>query len=309
MKPRTFTLLMVLFIVFMHSVNVQGSTVYAYNDFINTFENSEIKAHVLNNDIGLSDGVKSLTITIQPEYGQAVVQEDNTILYIPNESYTGEDYFEYSVCNGYGNCGTASVKVVVEDIDFTPVVINDSAIYNHGSSLQFDFLANDVIGGDRPIVITFLNDLQQGDYVLTDENLLDVKFERKFIGVDSLIYSVCDTDNDCDEGIIYFNVSHGGDTEFFIPDGFSPNRDNINETFEVPDFYSYYSNDYSDISVVIVDSWGRVVYQNEKYKNDWDGVANQGASKGKVVPAGTYYYIFRIEGHEKPLTGYVYVAN
>ena len=82
-----------------------------------------------------------------------------------------------------------------------------------------------------------------------------------------------------------------GNIDFYLPEGFSPNGDGINDTFYVPDFSTY-----QGIQITIIDSWGSQVYQNDDYKNDWDGIANKGNNKGKLVAAGTYYYIISIKG-------------
>ncbi|TRX66502.1 gliding motility-associated C-terminal domain-containing protein [Carboxylicivirga sp. M1479] len=278
--------------------------VYAYDDKISGFENNSVNIPVLNNDFGLQNGVSSLVIVEEPSNGQAIVEADNTITFIPDYSFVGKDEFMYKVCNTDGSCDQASVFVDIENVDFKPIAVNDTVVYLHGAPVEVDFLGNDTIKGDEPLSITIFGDLKQGEYLLNTANNLEVEFERRFIGVDSLDYMVCDTDNDCSTARIYFHVKHGGDIEFYIPQGFSPNGDGINDTFYVPDFSNYQA-----ISITVADSWGNIVYQNEQYQNDWDGIANKGSSKGKLVLAGTYYYVFNIQGFGEQLTGFVYVAK
>ncbi|MCG8580558.1 MAG: gliding motility-associated C-terminal domain-containing protein [Bacteroidales bacterium] len=279
-------------------------TVYAYDDFIKGLENKSVNIPVLNNDFGLERGVSSLKVIVEAENGKAVVEADNTITFTPDHSFVGKDEFIYKVCNTDGSCDEASVFVEIENVDFKPEAINDTITYLHGTPVIVDFLANDIIEGDEPLMITILGELKQGDFYLNDENLLEVEFERRFVGKDSLDYIVCDVDNDCSQARILFDVRHGGDVDFYIPEGFSPNGDGVNDTFYVPDFSTY-----QGIKLTIVDSWGSQVYQNNDYQNDWNGVANRGNNKGKPVGAGTYYYIITINGFDKQLTGFVYVAR
>jgi len=288
----------------LFQVALSQNTVYAYGDYINGFENREIEVPVLNNDSGLTDGVKSLTITIQPDNGQAIVQDDNTVLFIPDYSFSGDDQFKYEVCNIYGNCDIAIVDISVQDVDFEPEAVNDTITYLHGSTLEFDLLANDIIEGDGPVTISILNDLSQGSYYLNSDNKLELEFERKFIGSDSVKYSICDTDNDCSEAYVLIYVTHGDDTEFYIPQGFSPNGDGVNDTFYVPDFSTY-----EGVCLSVVDSWGNIVFQSRNYTNNWNGISNRGNNNGKIVPPGSYYYDFKIEGVSKQITGCVYVAK
>jgi gliding motility-associated-like protein len=278
--------------------------VYAYDDLIKGFENKKVNIPVLNNDFGLEDGVGSLLIISEAENGKAIVEDDNSITFTPDHSFFGSDEFKYKVCNKDGSCDEASVFVEIEDVDFQPEAVNDTVTYLHGTSAEVDILINDIIIGDEPLVITILGELKQGTYFLNDDNLLEVEFERRFVGKDSLEYIVCDIDNDCSQAKILFDVKHGGDIDFFIPEGFSPNGDGINDTFYVPDFSTY-----QGIQITIVDSWGNQVYQNDDYQNDWNGIANEGNTKGSLVTAGTYYYIISINGFSKKLTGFVYVAR
>lgn len=279
-------------------------TVYAYDDLIKGFENKSVNIPVLNNDFGLENGVSSLSITEEAENGKAIVEDDNTITFIPNHSFFGKDEFKYKVCNTDGSCDEASVFVDIEDIDFQPEAVNDTVTYLHGTQVEVDFLANDIIVGDEPLTVTILGELKYGDYYLNADNILEVEFERRFVGKDSLDYIVCDVDNDCSQAKILFDVRHGGDIDFYIPEGFSPNGDGINDTFYVPDFSTY-----QGIEITIVDSWGSIVYQSNEYTNDWNGIANKGNNKGNAVAAGTYYYIISINGFDKQLTGFVYVAR
>jgi gliding motility-associated-like protein len=83
----------------------------------------------------------------------------------------------------------------------------------------------------------------------------------------------------------------------FIPEGFSPNGDGINDFFVIQ-----HVPDDVQVQLGIYNRWGNLVYQNENYKNDWDGKANQGirtSGTGQNLPDGTYYYQIRLsDGQE-----------
>jgi gliding motility-associated-like protein len=71
----------------------------------------------------------------------------------------------------------------------------------------------------------------------------------------------------------------------FIPEGFSPNGDNVYDYFviENPQKYKLY--------VAIFNRWGNILYENNDYDNSWDGKAQKGIIIGEGVPDGTYFYI------------------
>jgi hypothetical protein len=79
--------------------------------------------------------------------------------------------------------------------------------------------------------------------------------------------------------------------EIFIPEGFSPNGDGVNDLF-VLDLYDKTLT----INLQVYNRWGGLVYAQENYQNNWDGNANQGANlTGKTnLPDGTYFYLVRL---------------
>ena len=76
----------------------------------------------------------------------------------------------------------------------------------------------------------------------------------------------------------------------FIPSGFSPNGDDINDFFEIKGI-----NDISN-ELIIINSGGNEIYRQKNYQNDWDGTYKT----GEELPDGTYYYIFYIFDTDKP---------
>lgn len=76
--------------------------------------------------------------------------------------------------------------------------------------------------------------------------------------------------------------SDGG---MFIPEGFSPNGDGINDKFVI----RHPSG--TKIVLEIYNRWMSLVYRNNDYNNDWEGTSNVGVgASNQSVPAGTYFY-------------------
>ena len=76
----------------------------------------------------------------------------------------------------------------------------------------------------------------------------------------------------------------------FIPQGFSPNGDGINDLFVIRGAGSL------TISLDVYNRWGHLVYRNNDYQNDWDGRPNTGITLGtnaNGLPDGTYYYVVK----------------
>ncbi|MBD2700531.1 DUF11 domain-containing protein [Spirosoma sp. BT702] len=85
-------------------------------------------------------------------------------------------------------------------------------------------------------------------------------------------------------------------TTVFIPQGFSPNGDGINDLFVIRGTAGM------QVSMEVYNRWGHMVYQNNDYKNDWDGKPNNGiaiSSDPNGLPDGTYYYIITLSDGRK----------
>lgn len=76
--------------------------------------------------------------------------------------------------------------------------------------------------------------------------------------------------------------------DFIIPNIFTPNGDGSNDLFVIKGLYG------SGNSLLIYNRWGKKVYENPDYKNDWNGSVN-----GKPLSDGTYFYVMiRSNGEE-----------
>ena len=74
-----------------------------------------------------------------------------------------------------------------------------------------------------------------------------------------------------------------------VPTAFSPNGDNINETFLIPNLHQGLIS--RDNILTIYDQYGQVVFEQKNYANNWRG----NDLSGRALPIGTYYYQFRYE--------------
>lgn len=101
-------------------------------------------------------------------------------------------------------------------------------------------------------------------------------------------------DNDEPTVITLQSVSPEGTV--FIPEGFSPNGDGINDQFVVSRVPTN-----TTVQLKVYNRWGSLVYASDNYRNDWSGTSNQGGvgPKGQGLPEGTYFYTVRLsDGRE-----------
>lgn len=88
-----------------------------------------------------------------------------------------------------------------------------------------------------------------------------------------------------------------------VPNGFSPNGDQINDYFVIPELVNYQGK------LIVWNRWGDIVYQTNDYQNDWGGTCETGAcfENGGDVTAGTFFYSLDVGGIAKE--GYVTIVR
>lgn len=92
----------------------------------------------------------------------------------------------------------------------------------------------------------------------------------------------------------------------FIPQGFSPNNDGINDSFEISNLL----NIYEDFELNIYSREGNLIHTARNSDGFWDGIATKGLLfTGNTVPVGTYYYVLVLNDPKYPeaFIGWVYV--
>lgn len=278
-----------------------GEVPLAYNDLIRMNENDTYDINVVNNDLGLTSGISSLTISVKPEHGSAWFGDDQRLYYQPATYYIGEDYLEYKVCNNDGNCATASVSITVNDYDFKPECVDDVVNVCEGKATEIDILKNDRNLYDLDLDVEIVQMPKKGTAYLNASQSIEIQITSFFLEQDTLKYKVCDAEGDCDEGLVLISLIHDDDT-YYIPEGFSPNGDGINDTFNIPQFEGF-----PDRQITIMDRNGFIVFQTNQYNNAWDGRGNRNQYNGALCPAGVYYYRLEIGGLNQIFTGYIYL--
>jgi len=94
--------------------------------------------------------------------------------------------------------------------------------------------------------------------------------------------------------------------EPFIPQGFSPNGDGINDEFEITGLL----NVYPEFELLIYSREGNLIFKGQNDDGFWNGITNEGLLfDGNLVPTGLYYYVLHLNDPEypDPFISFVYV--
>ena len=188
-------------------------------------------------------------------------------------------------------------------------------------------IANECIEGDTVVEISGLGELANVslNYSLTGDNVISnqtasVTVEKGkatyIIPASTLVNlgtttftlnSLIDDSNVC--GTLVSNNNTASFTltncNVFIPDGFSPNGDTVNDTFRIPQIEFLFPN----FSLEIFNRYGNLLFRGNKDKPAWDG-KNSDYKIGidGVAPNGVYFYVIHFnKGNKKPTQGRLYL--
>lgn len=85
------------------------------------------------------------------------------------------------------------------------------------------------------------------------------------------------------------NKKVNSSSESVVPKSFSPNGDNIDDTWVIPNIQKY-----PDVVIKIYNRNGIMIFSSTGYNTPWDG-----KNKGIIVPSGEYYWIINNFGDNK----------
>lgn len=94
----------------------------AKRDNATTQEDVPATVDVLANDIELDNEILKVSDVTQGMNGSVTINTDGTLTYTPNVEFHGDDQFTYTVIDGEGEIDTATVKVVVAEVDDPPTI-------------------------------------------------------------------------------------------------------------------------------------------------------------------------------------------
>lgn len=113
-------------------------------------------------------------------------------------------------------------------------------------------------------------------------------------------YSVIFTDANGCEDTLDFVIKPVFNSCIDIPNTFTPNGDNYNDTWFIENLYLY-----PNAEVMIFNKWGNQLYKNEAVYEPWDGTIN-----GQPLPSEVYYYIILLNNEQgEKFTGVVTIIR
>lgn len=187
------------------------------DDVVTTNEDVPVVVPIYDNDTDLPNP-GGLTTT-SPNNGLVSINDngtpnnplDDVVTYTPNSNFNGSDSFDYTLCNGFGDCSTATVTIEVLPI----LDVNDDTIaLDVNEIITIDnWQVND---NDLPNLGTIsVTQPNNGSVTVNDngtpnnpsDDTLSYFPNNNYLGNDSFDYTVCDTIGNCGTATITLIVS------------------------------------------------------------------------------------------------------
>ncbi|WP_436525864.1 Ig-like domain-containing protein [Actinoplanes sp. HUAS TT8] len=144
---------------------------------------------VLANDSDPEGGALTVSITVPPTHGTAIVLANGTISYTPAAGWAGDDPFTYTVTDPDG--GTASAVVTVRTPNAPPLPIDDAAAVDTGGTVTVDVTANDSDPNGDPLTVTAVDDPGHGPVSIVGNKIVFAPAVT-FVGAATFLYTVSD---------------------------------------------------------------------------------------------------------------------
>lgn len=163
-----------------------------------------------------------------------------------------------------------------------------SGIFNAADSLRTTYVPSGSDGANGGVTLTFTTDDPDGEGPCQSA----VASVRIVVKTESPIAEITiDPAERSGQGAASVEVTPGpGRADPFIPEGFSPNGDGINDRFVISHVPAH-----TTLALEVYNRWGQLVYRNDDYRNDWDGKTGVSPGAGKqLLAAGSYFYIVRL---------------
>jgi gliding motility-associated-like protein len=270
-------------------INAVNNAPVAVNDTFVVPQNVGSTLPVTSNDYEPDGETLTVTILTGPVHGTASVSNGTQVIYTPMQFYYGMDSFVYVVCDPFNLCDTANVYITVSGSNLPPVGTDDNYSFSDTlTTATLAVIANDYEPENQSFSITLVIDRDTTNNlgtlsIDTVTNLLVFNRNGISCGTEVFEYVICDY-NSCDTAEV--SVSITCPENIFLSEGFSPDGDGINDKLVFPRL-EYFSPAF----LKVFNRYGTLVYENEDYKNDWEGTS---LNSNNVLPDGTYFYVLKL---------------
>ena len=233
-----------------------------------------------------------------------VIITDNTASFtIPASDLTNAGNVTVTITqieSSVGGCSTAIIGI--DPITFEVSEVETLVLLPKG---------NEFCLSDNPTISNLSSNISGTQTVIWyDANSGGTAYANADLLVDATTYyGVYSTAAGCESGTrLPVTVDLTKCEDILIPDGFSPNGDNVNDEFVIEDI----KIGYPQFTLEIYNRYGNILYKGNINTPNWNGTTTEGGIKlgNGVVPVGVYFYILNFnDGIRDPKQGRLYLSR
>jgi gliding motility-associated-like protein len=207
----------------------------------------------------------------------------------------GKNLFVWTTNNG--KCGDRSIDSLIVDYEPQPIPRPDTISVPYGRRVEFSVLTNDTYTKSA-FSESLINAPKYGKLEKISEGIYRYTPRVDADNMDFFSYELCNVycPDSCQNAVVILKIEEPSDCR--VPTVMTPNDDEVNDTFFIPCFEG---DSNLDNEVTIFNSNGQRVYHAEPYLNNWGGIG----TNGRLVTAGTYFYIIRFNGGKRIEKGFL----
>ncbi|MEC7765239.1 MAG: Ig-like domain-containing protein [Pseudomonadota bacterium] len=184
----------------------------AENDVELTDENTSVDIDVLANDSDPDGDTLTVDSYTQASNGTVSDGPNGSLTYTPNADFVGTDTFTYTITDGNGGQDTATVTVVVGEVDDANSVdaVDDTATTTAGNGVAITVLANDSDPEGDDFSISGFSNGTNGSVTADANGVLTYTPDAGFTGQDTFTYTIVDENGATDTATVTVMVNAGG---------------------------------------------------------------------------------------------------
>ncbi|MDH5546946.1 MAG: tandem-95 repeat protein [Gammaproteobacteria bacterium] len=186
--------------------------------------------NVLTNDVDVDGDTISVTSAdgTSAQGGTVVNNSDGTFIYTPVLNFVGSDSFNYTISDGNGGSGSATVNLTITASNDAPVAVNDSETTAEDTPFTTaNVMTNDTDSdGDTLSITGFTTTSAFGGVVSHNgDGTFNYTPTANFNGTDNFDYTVSDGNGGSDSGRVYITVTAVNDMPVANNDTLITNED------------------------------------------------------------------------------------
>jgi gliding motility-associated-like protein len=261
---------------------------------------------VLVNDGNVITAGLQAVLVENVSHGSLLLNANGSFVYTPDANFSGIDVFSYKVVEGEIGSETVSVTVEALPVNDAPhaIIFNNVNVAEDAAPgfKAAEFNTEDIDSDSHTY------ELVEGEGAIDNESfiiegnklLTNVRFDIDEITLLSVRVRSTDPAGAYLEQVFGVQVVPGFHPDLVIPSAFTPNNDNVNDSWEFENAHFY-----RNMSVNIYNRQGRLVFNSVGYRQPWTGQRN-----GVSLPLDMYYYVIELnDGSGRGYKSYVMILQ